>query len=438
MARRAKGEGSLLLLKGCSVYYAQYYEDGRQVRVSTGERVKQKALTELRRLMGKSENGQSTVGLKKIRYGELRAALIANYTEKGNRSLEQRADGTETIVGLKQLDEFFGFKPAKPAVDGESADPGNPGVPVTALTTDAARKFAKKREKEGAGPAMINRSLACLRRMLHLAYEERKIPAVPKIRLYKEPPARKGFLELQKFEELVKQLPTHLRPLILFLYWCGVRLGEALQIEWEQVDLQNRVIRLEEEQTKNAEPRIVPLPAVLVNFLTEVEPKVGCVFDGTNLRTEWARACAAVGLGTIKKVKSESGHTWHQYDGLIVHDLRRSAVRNLRRAGVPENVAMKISGHKTRAVFDRYNIVSTDDIAEAMRRVEISAVANSAGDTITAGQQQAALPAPAPASESEKKKVCRVPRVSVKLVKIGQEANRPDSVKARHSNKMGA
>ena len=106
MARRAKGEGGLIKIKGCKIWYAQYYEDGRQIRVSTGERVKQKALPVLRRLMGKSEGGQSTVGLKKIRYGDLRAALIANYTEKGNRSLEQRADGSETIVGLKQLDDF--------------------------------------------------------------------------------------------------------------------------------------------------------------------------------------------------------------------------------------------------------------------------------------------------------------------------------------------
>ena len=408
MARRAKGEGGLIKIKGCKIWYAQYYEDGRQIRVSTGERVKQKALPVLRRLMGKSEGGQSTVGLKKIRYGDLRAALIANYTEKGNRSLEQRADGSETIVGLKQLDDFFGFRPPK-AADGGPEDHGNPGVPVTALTTDAGRRFVRKRLDEGAGPAMINRSLSCLRRMLHIAYEDRKVPVVPKIRLLKEPLARKGFLEPQKFEELVKQLPTHLRPLILFLYWCGVRLGEALQIQWEQVDLQNRIIRLEEAQTKNEEPRVVPLPAVLVNLFSEVNPKVGPVFDDTNLRTEWARACAAVGLGTLEKVKSESHngrrkfHVWQRYKGLIVHDLRRSAVRNLRRAGVSENVAMKISGHKTRAVFDRYNIVATDDTTEAMRRLE-AVTATSAASRLIKGSRRVS---PAPGT---KKRIARQPR----------------------------
>lgn len=103
-------------------------------------------------------------------------------------------------------------------------------------------------------------------------------------------------------------------------------------------------------------------------MLRKQEPKSGLVFDSTNYRTEWTKACAAVGLGTLEDKKSEAGWKWQKYAGLKIHDLRRSAVRNLRLAGVAEDEAMKISGHKTRNVFDRYNIVSTEDVVAAMRK----------------------------------------------------------------------
>jgi integrase len=162
----------------------------------------------------------------------------------------------------------------------------------------------------------------------------------------------------------------------MFLYFCGCRIGETLEIEWSQVDLKNRQnsqITLTAEQTKTEEARILPLPPVLVDVLKKVSPKEGRVFDGTNLRKSWMKACAACGLGTIIQVE---GRPYDQrYEGLTIHDLRQAAIRNLRRAGVPETVAMKISGHKTRSVFDRYNIVDTEAVQNAMRAV-VSAATN--------------------------------------------------------------
>ena len=105
---------------------------------------------------------------------------------------------------------------------------------------------------------------------------------------------------------------------------------------------------------------------------TVVRTKTGRVFDGTNLRKEWMKACAACGLGTLTEIEDRPYDP--TYTGLTLHDLRRSAVRNLRNAGVSEKAAMTISGHKTRSVFDRYNIVSTDDIMDATRKLEIAAL----------------------------------------------------------------
>lgn len=363
--RRPKGEGSLLKRAGCRFWYAQYVHNGQKVRVSTKKTGKMEALGVLRRLMGDRDRGLASLPeAAKLRYADLRRSLIDDYERKGNRTLTTYADGTENINGLKQLDEFFNYSET------------NPGPSVMQITTDTSRDFARKRLADGVGSAMVNRSLACLRRMLRIAHEDRKIQSVPKIRLLKEPRARKGFVEEGKFNELLALLPTHLKPLILFLYWCGPRKGEALQIEWQQVDLDARIIRLEEEQTKTDEPRNVPLPSVLVMMLREIEPKKGKVFNDTNLRVEWEKACSACELGKRRLIepKDEDSYPWYSYKGLQIHDLRRSAVRNLRRAGVSETVIMSISGHKTAEVFRRYNIVSTEDVTDAMRRRELTGV----------------------------------------------------------------
>jgi integrase len=150
--------------------------------------------------------------------------------------------------------------------------------------------------------------------------------------------------------------------------------GEARAIQWEQVNLQERPIRLEADQTKNEAARVIPLPSVVAAALAQIKPKSGEVFDSTNLRIEWARACTAVGLGKMEEQESKKGNKWQKYTGLIIHDLRRSAIRNMVAAGNPENWCMAISGHKTASIFRRYAIVSTADISTAMQRVETASL----------------------------------------------------------------
>ncbi len=357
VARRDRGEGSLLKVPRSRFWYAQFYREGRQVRMSTGTTIRQVALEFLRKQMGDRDKGLSPLNdVKKIKYADLRAGLIANYIERGNKSLRTLADGEDTICGLPQLDDFFGY------------DKHNHGPSVVQITTDKARAFVAQRQKEGAGNAVINRSLACLRRMLNIAREDGKLTVLPVIRLLKEPSARKGFVELPKFQKLVASLPAHLRPYVTFLYHCGGRSGEAELIEWPQVDFARRLIRLEDDQTKNEDARDVPLPSVLVTMLEQIKPKEGRVFDTTNLRKEWMTACAACGLGRKIEVKGRPYDP--RYEGLTLHDLRRSAARNLLLSGVQESRIMKIGGWKTRSVFDRYAVSNTDDLTAAMQQWE--------------------------------------------------------------------
>src|SRR6266699_3291150 len=281
MPKRERGEGGLFKMNGSRMWYAQFYVNGRPRRASTKTDVKEEAKAVLRKMMGDSERGLPFAGdVRKVRYAAVREALIQNYIERGNKSLETYKDGEHTIWGLKDLDEFFGWTK-------ESTGPA-----VSTITTDTSRQFSAKLLEAGQSNGTANRSLALLRRMLNIAKEDGKIPNVPKIRLLKPGPARKGFIELDKFNCLLKHTPINLKPLITFLYYCGVRVGEAAQITWEQVDLDRAIILLEPEQTKNASARTVPLPDVLIAMLKKRTNREGLVFSTNNLRKEWQRACA--------------------------------------------------------------------------------------------------------------------------------------------------
>jgi hypothetical protein len=138
-----------------------------------------------------ADNGKAFIAdVQKITYGELRAGLMQNYVERGNKSLLVHANGTEFINGLEALDEFYGYKSEE-----------EPCVPVTEITTDSAREFAAKSLAEGVTNSTVNNSLMLLRRMLRIAHEDGKIQVVPKIRMYKR-------TTHAKVSCLVKSLPN--------------------------------------------------------------------------------------------------------------------------------------------------------------------------------------------------------------------------------------
>lgn len=237
-------------------------------------------------------------------------------------------------------------------------------------------------ETKPVSPATINRELQVLKRMFSLAIRSGRIATKPYIKMLKEAPPRSGFFEREQYDSVMTHLPAALQPVIAFAYVTGWRIdSEVLPLEWRQVDFNAGEVRLDAGTTKNGEGRVFPftadLRAVLKAQHAEHErlKKAGhiCRFvffreiaDGrggekkpqpiVSLNKAWKAACRAAGC-----------------PGRIPHDLRRTAVRNLVRAGISKSVAMELTGHKTASVFDRYNITSGNDLKSAAQLLDIAA-----------------------------------------------------------------
>ena len=151
----------------------------------------------------------SITDARKLTYAALRAGLLASYVEKGNKSLAIRADGTETIAGLPQLDEFFEFSATEP------------GPAVVNINTDTAREFVRKRQAEDVGSAVINRSLACLRRMLRIAQEDGKIRPFPSFDSSRSLLLARGSLTARSSRNLLRSCP------LIFVLWFSFSTGAA-------------------------------------------------------------------------------------------------------------------------------------------------------------------------------------------------------------------
>lgn len=237
-------------------------------------------------------------------------------------------------------------------------------VKAASLTTTMIDRFIEQKRSQQYRDASINRMLEALRRAFKLGLEA--VPPLatssPKIELLEEDNVREGFLEHSDYVRLRDLLPDHQRLILVIGYHLGLRRGEILQLRWDQVDWQHNVIRLERKQTKSKKARIAPLYGELRGWLEMARSKqdAGCSFiisyDGhaiSEVKTAWNTARRKANLPEA-----------------LIHDLRRTAVRNMVRAGIPDRTAMLISGHRTRSMFDRYNIVDERDIVQAGYRLE--------------------------------------------------------------------
>lgn len=343
-----------LYLRG-KTWWAKYYEDGRPVRRSCGTEVKRAAKTMLDEWGGKVARGELThPAAARLRFEDLKAALTLDYTTNKRRSLDKLEDR------LPHLARSFAHRR------------------LVTITTSDIQEHIAKRQAQGAANATINRELAALKRGFNLLLQAERLTRRPYIPMLAEENARTGFIGPLEALALREALAGDLQPLFDFLYETGWRKQEALGLPWTQVDLTAGIVRLTPAQSKNKKGREIHLTAGLLETLrglwlealertrkqepdctlrraAELSP---CVFTRNgkpilDFRRGWEKACKTAKL-----------------PGLLVHDLRRSAIRRMIRAGVSQATAMEITGHKTASVFQRYNITSATDRAEAARKLE--------------------------------------------------------------------
>jgi integrase len=343
--KRPRGTGSILRMKGSAVLWIKYHRNGIPIRESAHTTKPKEAEKFLRKRLGEISTGvYAGPKLEKIKVSELAEDLIREYRINRRKSI----DDLEARWKL-HLQPFFGV------------------LRTIEVTSQLVAQYIDSRQQEKAENATINRELAALKRMFNLARQSTppKVNSVPYIAMLKEDNIRTGFLESKQHDSLAAEtgkIGLWLRAMFETGYTYGWRHEELLALRVRQVNLMAGTIRLEPGTTKNDEGREVtmtlPVRALLTQCVHGKSPDdhVFTREDGTpvrDFRGAWSKACEAA-----------------KAPGLLFHDLRRSAARNLRRAGVAEGVIMKIGGWKTRSVFERYAIVSQTDIRDAMVKLE--------------------------------------------------------------------
>ena len=329
-----------------SVWWIKYYVRGVAVRESSHTDSWEEANRLLKRKQGEVVTGRfAGIGAERVRMETLLKAVEAEYQENDRHTLDdvQARNKVHLIPAFGDL---------------RAAD----------FSTTHLKAYIRDRRKDNAANASINRELAVLRRAFRLAAAEDPplVARVPPIPHLPEENVREGFLDLDEYHKLLFELPEHLRLFFIVGYHTGVRVGELRQIRIEQLDLRAKQIFVSRKTTKNKDAHTLPIygdmgPALEMALEERRQKFPDCpwlFFDeqGRQIGTfykAWASACKRAGV-----------------PGLLFHDLRRSAARNMDRAGIPRKVIMQITGHKTESMFLRYRIVSDRDLKDAATRLE--------------------------------------------------------------------
>jgi integrase len=328
---KAKGQG--LVYQRGATWWVQYYVRGQRYRESSESTNRADAVRLLRGRLGDAASGKP-VGpdVAKTTLAALAVMLMNDYKANDRRAKVIKAP-------LAHLKQYFGD--TYRAID---------------ITSDRLTAYITARQEKGAANATINRSLAALKRAFTLAEQAGRVARSPHFPMLREDNRRKGFFEHSDYLALIEHLPAYLKPAIQTTYVTGWRItSEILTRQKHHVDLDAGWLRLEPGETKNGEGRMFPLTPELREVIQHqlqrtralevaTERIIPWLFhhDGNPIRVfrrAWMTACTKAGLA-----------------GKIPHDFRRTAVRNLERAGVPRSAAMAMVGHKTEAIYRRYAI----------------------------------------------------------------------------------
>lgn len=344
MARRKKKNaklGSVYCRKG--VWYIRFTVNGKEYRESSKSTDQDVALAFLEKRRGEVVE-RKVIGprIERTTFADLVRLIEQDYAANERKSTD------DMLCRVKCLRKAFGT------------------VRPVDVTHKMLKDYVAQRRSEGAKPATIRYELVVFGRMFRLAVEGEMLATVPPLPTVKIRNARQGFFEADEFARILEHLPEDLRPAIEFAYYTGWRIGEIRKLTWtDHLDLKAGLILLHPGETKNEAARTFPFamhPALRGLVLRQCEralkhgqPWLFPRSDGSQLgtfRKAWTAACKEARI-----------------PGKLVHDFRRTAVRNLVRAGVNERVAMTLTGHKTRDVFDRYNITSEADLSEAVTKL---------------------------------------------------------------------
>jgi integrase len=344
--RGKRGQGCVYRHSGSRNWWIKFSVNGRTIQQSAETESRREALDNLKteilkHAAGEAPDSRQTTVLK------LKDAMMQTW-----KNLDKNQASVAWAENCwKRLLPYFGAMKAH------------------AVSSAAIRGYVEARKAENAANGTINRELSVLSSAFTLGYEETPRRVSHKLSFTRLPESRprQGFVEQKQYNTLAaKCSELYMRAMLALAYSFGFRKAELLSLKVSDVDLLGGTVRL--RTSKNGEPRQVNLTKETRELLASCcagKSKDEAVF--TRTEQSGKRVPVADFRGTWDAVTKAAG-----CEGLLFHDLRRSAVRNMVRAGIPEVVCMKISGHKTRAVFDRYNIVSERDLADAAKKLEIS------------------------------------------------------------------